>query len=722
MVQTRLAFLWHQHQPVYRDALTGAYTMPWVRLHAIGAYIGMPLILREFPEVKATINLVPCLIRQIQDYAAGRAEDALLRVTRIPAADLSAADRQWLLHNGFPGDAARLIRPQPRYAELYDKCRRLRAADRGMDGFTDEEVRDLQVWSTLAWFHPILAETDPVLRVLTAKGRDFSEDDKAVMLRKQSEAIGRVIPLHRELLEAGQIEISTTPFYHPILPLLVDMEVARTHGHKMPAVRADLSEDARTQVRRAVEWHREVFGTQPAGMWPAEGAVCEEMLSVLAEFGASWIVTDSEILARSTDAPEDAAKRGDSEFGAHLCQPWLPPGDRAGPVLFFRDHELSDAVGFAYHKRAPDEAAADFVARVTAAGERSGLPSPVASVALDGENPWENYANGGLDFLRAVYGAIQSNEAIRTTTFSEYLSEQHPAPRLSRLFPGSWIAHDFALWIGSAEDRLAWEYLARVRRDLVSAIGPPRWDEPNDAHRRAWEQIYIAEGSDWFWWYGEERSSGQDAEFDALFRAHLAAAYECLGRSAPGFLARSIPRSRGRPHGTGPRWLLDVTVDGRATHYFEWEGAGRYNTGCAGCAAGRLLREVHFGFDAQTFFLRVDAAGAFRDVVPAEGRFRVCFSGPREIALETGAVAADQPKFEVRDAAGNRVVTRGSLAFGEVMELACPLADLAAEPEAAMEFYVALLLEDEVIERVPEQGAISVVAPPSNFEKVMWQV
>ena len=206
MEPVHLAFLWHQHQPFYKNLVTGRYILPWVRLHAIKDYIGMLLVLEEFPPVKAAINLVPSLVAQIQDYASGAAEDDALRLTKKPADELDDADRRYLLENFFLCNADCIIRPFPRFAELLEQRNALRANPASAAGLlSPASLRDLQVWGTLAWFHPLVVENNPTLKALRGKGRDFTENDKAAMLAEQLAVIRRVIPLHKQLAAAGQI-------------------------------------------------------------------------------------------------------------------------------------------------------------------------------------------------------------------------------------------------------------------------------------------------------------------------------------------------------------------------------------------------------------------------------------------------------------------------------------------------------------------------------------
>ena len=555
MPPIHLAFLWHQHQPLYKDLLKGRYVLPWVRLHAIKDYIGMLLVLKEFsPEkIRCTINLVPSLIIQIQEYAAGVARDDALTLTRKPAEELDESERRYVLEHMFVGNPDRLIRLFPRYDQLFQMRNKAREhPDQAPNLFSANTLRDIQVWATLAWFHPLVVESDDVLKELRNKGKDFTEEDKAAMLERQDDVLRRVLPLHRELAESGQIEISTTPFYHPILPLLCNMESAREAmpDVPMPERRADFRADAEVQVRRAIELHRRVFKQSPTGMWPAEGSVGMDMLPILKGRGLRWIATDEQILARSMQV--DLSRDGGAILNSPdaLYQPYALPGEGDPSAIVFRDRALSDAIGFEYHHGDPVAGAQNLVGRLLESARRCSDGPHLVSIILDGENPWDYYEQAGLTFLRELYSQLSRTEEIVTTRLTDYLAEYPPSVQLPRLAAGSWIDANFAIWIGENEDRAAWAMVAGARDALTRRMAQqPPLDEKVAAE--AWEQIYIAEGSDWFWWFGESRTSEQDCLFDDLFRRHLANVYHLIGEPRPAPLDRPVGKAPSESAQTG---------------------------------------------------------------------------------------------------------------------------------------------------------------------------
>ncbi|MDP3716877.1 MAG: glycoside hydrolase family 57 protein [Acidobacteriota bacterium] len=588
-----LALLWHMHQPFYEDLATGEHILPWVRLHAIKDYWGMVALMGEFPGVRATFNLVPSLVVQVQAFAEDRASDRHLAAGLKPAEALTADEAGWLVANGFHAPYGRMIAPYPRYAELH--AARLAGA-----AFTPADLRDLQVWHKLAWIDPDWLARDPRLVELIARDRDYTEADKVALRQIELELLRLVVPAYREAGERGQVELACSPFYHPILPLLHDSDVGLgTHpGAGRPRTRFARPDDARTQIERALAFHADTFGRRPAGMWPSEGSVSDAAVALLAESGVTWIATDEDILARSLGValPRD-------EFGHALRPEILYRPYRlgaAGPVALFRDHALSDRIGFHYQSWDAGAAAADFVDRVRTAGHRfaaaTGGEVGTVSVILDGENAWEHYPGGGRPFLRALYSALAAAGDIRTVTMAEAASG--PAVPLASVHAGSWINADFYIWMGHRDDHRAWSQLAEARDTFDRHAGGVAADRRD----QAFEELLIAEGSDWFWWYGDDHSSDHDQEFDELFRLHLRNAYAALGVPVPDELYVSNI-STGAATELSPAGVVSVRLDGRATSYLEWAGASRPSlVRPAGAmhevAAASPITELLVGFDA----------------------------------------------------------------------------------------------------------------------------
>ena len=729
MPKVSLALMWHQHQPYYPDDVAGENPMPWVRLHGTKDYLGMAMHLDEVPEFRCTINLVPSLIVQIQAYVEG-ASDKHLRVSRTPADGLSHDDALYLLDHFFMANHDAMIRPYPRYQELYlQRGLGIDPAEKALPRFRERDLRDLQVWSNLTWMHPLLFETDRELAEFRDKGRRYSEDDKNWLLDKQRDLLATILPLHRKLAERGQVELTTTPFYHPILPLLFDKRLAREAmpDVNLPAYRDGYPEDAEVHVRRAVEQHAEVFGERPRGMWPSEGSVCQPMLPLLARHGIEWIATDEEILAGSLNGKVGRDGRGHVRHPELLYRPWKVSEAGSELAIVFRDHSMSDQVGFHYQRSPGQVAAADFLGKLHGIGDACRQnPATLVPVILDGENCWEYYPDGGVSFLRSLYQGAVRDPRVKPSTVGEFLREHPPVDTLPRLFAGSWISHNFAIWVGHPEDNRAWDALHETRQFLARESETGR--HPQDVLARAWDEVYIAEGSDWFWWYGDDHSSALDALFDHLFRKHLRNVYSLLGADPPGSLY--APISQGAPHKPvhdAPTSFLHVKVDGRST-YFEWINAAHYacgsERGTMALVSKGLLQSVRFGFGPDRLLVRVDTEGGpASDRLAGVGRLRVGFVDPADWEIVVDDPSGPRPEGVLKhhgepsgDASAVEVAT------GKILELAVPFGRLGLKAGDPVKFYVELIADDASLDRAPREGIFELTAPSPDFERVMWQV
>src|SRR6202171_3726689 len=475
MPALRLILLWHQHQPYYKDLVSGEYRLPWVRLHALKDYYGMVKLLDEFPNVHQNFNIVPSLMVQIQDYVAGTAQDPFLRVAAKPAKDLTLAERQFALQYLFQANPANVIGRYPRYRELWERFLEHKALpERAEKYFQPQDFTDLQALSQIAWFDEFFLE-DAAMAALAQKGRQYSLDDQRFVIAHEREVLGKVLPAYAAAAKEGSIEISTTPFYHPILPLICDTNVGAVSspGLPLPQNRFRHPEDAREQLRRGLDLHETVFGLRPQGVWPSEGSVSEEALTIAHQLGVQWMATDEGVLGRSLgiNFSRDGHGRLSSDLAQRLYTIYRYENADARMNLLFRDHTLSDLIGFVYSGMPPQDAANNLIHKIKESAQSliANGQDAVVPIILDGENAWEYYPHSGREFLRRFYDSLQSDPGIQAVTMTEVIARHKNVSPLKSLVPGSWINANFNVWIGAPEDNKAWDYLYHARNFYAQA-------------------------------------------------------------------------------------------------------------------------------------------------------------------------------------------------------------------------------------------------------------
>ena len=726
MKTSRVCFLWHMHQPYYTDPVAGFASMPWVRLHATKAYYDMAWILERFPSIQATFNFTPSLLLQLRELSSGSVGDLFLHYAQRPAADLAPSEQAFIVRHFFAANWGTMVRPFPRYHELLVK-RGLDVTRQPLDRlaaqFTTQELLDLQVWHNLTWFGYGTVARHPRLNELREKGRGFTEEEKQEVLALQQQAVSDIIPMYRRLAESGQIELTTSPFYHPILPLLIDTEFARRSRPEahLPS-RFQAPADAEAQIRTAVALHREVFGAAPNGLWPSEGSVCPELIPMLHQAGLKWTATDEGVLARSLEHWDRQAS---------LYQPYLtgPPGQDV--KIVFRDRELSDAFGFVYSKSTPESAVEDVMHRLRGIAAQPTGEQAMIPIILDGENPWEHYHDGGERFLACLYTELAKaspsmNDGVHLSadTISRAL-EAHPHPRrLHHLHSGSWINQDFKVWIGHAEDNRAWDLLKLTRDRLAEVTGTL---SPEQA-RGAWEELYAAEGSDWCWWFGDDFETDYKPEFDRLFRMHLRNVHARAGLPVPDALNEPLIGTRETRPFRLPVSLLTPTLDGRVSDFFDWHGAGTIDPAPplgAMWTSQKFFTGIYFGFSVDALFLRLDPGEAFAGetagltveshVATAQGGYKLAFpfTPPPETFTLYGT-ASGNGWTEIR--------RYGTISCRNILELAVPFKDLHLQAGQEFKLSVAVLQNGVEVERYPRQQAVCLTVPDDDYEATTWRV
>jgi len=675
----------------------------------------MVKLLEATPEVHVTFNLVPSLLDQIEACVRGEAVDGHQELSTKPAAELDEGERVaalrilCLAHPNLIGAIPRFAQIVERRGPRSDEASLREAAGR----LSVEEFRDLQVVAKLAWFDRGWQGSDPVIKGLLDKGRAFDEQDKLRLAERERALLEQVIPAYRQAAERGQVEISTSPYYHPILPLLCD---TRAHHEAHPGAplprRYCHPEDAADQVRRALDRHQSLFGRRPAGVWPSEGSVSEATVLELARAGVRWTASDESVLERSVERPLHRDSRGTAYPLELVYRPWVRRTSAGDVALLFRDRALSDLIGFSYAGVDPAHAAGDLLDRLRRIGERwrhAGIEGePLVGVMLDGENAWENFREGGRTFLGEVYRGIQSDPGLTAVTVSEGLAASSPR-EIPRVFAGSWINADFSVWIGHADDRRAWDLLKDARDALQAAEKDGR-----DGLESAKESFRSACASDWCWWYGDDRSSENDLEFDRLFRRHLQAVYAALGLPAPAALENTLITTRqvgvrqSRPTGA-----VQPVLDGEVTAPEEWVAAGVHRPPLTGAMhhGSQRVRALRFGVGAERLNVLVEAALPMAELL-ASADLALSFPGPQPLRYrfhrgDSGGVAILR---ETRSAMGwIPSPTGAAAAAGSVLEIGVPLAELQRAPGGAVEFRALVLENGTELERHPEAQPLSVV-------------
>ncbi|MBY0356606.1 MAG: hypothetical protein K2W82_01285 [Candidatus Obscuribacterales bacterium] len=541
-----VCFVWHMHQPLYKDRASDRYLMPWVRLHGIKDYLDMPLVLESFPAVKQTFNLVPSLLEQLEDYAKNNACDEQLLLTVKAESEYSDADKTTILTESFHANLDRQIKIHAPYHQFYMRKERLAKAGQKLSAmlekFSNQEYADMAAWFNLAWFDPLWIKRKPELAELIAQGKNFSQKQRQRIIEIQREIIAQTIPVYRSLMESGQIEITTSPYYHPILPLLIDSNVARLPDPytTLPERVYLQREDAQKQLEKGLALYENLFGRKAQGMWPSELAVSPAALELIAQAGINWVVLDEALLTKTTGLHIYRDEHGNLNNPEVLCQPYkLQIGEQEINILF-REVVTSNEIGFSYGGRPPEEAAQALYMRLKHIQQKlfNWEHEGVVTIALDGENCWETYEQDGHAFLNELYKRISSDTSLNVCTVSDYLTRNQVRETLHNIHCGSWINADYHIWIGDPLKNKAWDLLGETRQFLSSELKTSTYSA--DVEKRCWEEIYAAEGSDWFWWFGEPNSSASDHIFDEQFRIRLQNVYKFLGKEYPEHLAKPI--------------------------------------------------------------------------------------------------------------------------------------------------------------------------------------
>ncbi|MBD1888326.1 glycoside hydrolase [Coleofasciculus sp. FACHB-SPT9] len=737
-----ISFIWHQHQPLYKSRAVNQYRLPWVRLHGTKDYLDLVLLLARYPKLHQTVNLVPSLILQLEDYVAGTAMDPYLAAALTPEQQLSDEQKRFIIEHFFDANHHTLIDPHPRYGELYGQ-RQEKGEEWCWTNWNPQDYSDLLAWHNLAWIDPLFWD-DPEIEGWLKQGRNFTLSDRQRIFSKQREILSRIIPQHRQMQEAGQLEVSTTPYTHPILPLLNDTNSGRVAVPNMtlPKQRFQWAEDIPRHLQKAWDMYKDRFGQEPRGLWPSEQSVSPEILPYIAKQGYKWICSDEAVLGWSKKQFFHRDGAGNVYEPELLYQPYRLQTEFGDLAIVFRDHRLSDLIGFTYGAMEPRRAAADLVGHLEAIartlkhrqqGGGTALEQPwLVNIALDGENCWEHYHLDGKPFLEALYQTLSDHSELKLVTVSEFLDQFPPKATIpaEQLHSGSWVDGSFTTWIGDPAKNRAWDLLEDARKVLASH---PEATEENNPE--VWEALYAAEGSDWFWWFGEGHSSNQDAMFDQLFREHLCAIYQALNEPIPSNLRQPVEAHEARGDHR-PQGFIHPTIDGLGDEQ-DWDRAGRIDVGGSRGTMHKssAIQRLWYGVDHLNFYLRLDFQTGIQpgkgcppelhllwfypnqtmhnspiplENLPDEAPLNYLFHHHLGINLLTHTIefeeAGEHLKWHPR-------FSRAQVGLNKCLEVAVPWADLQIGPDFPLRMVAILADGERFSSYVPENALIPIDVP-----------
>ncbi len=650
MKALKIAILWHQHQPYYE--MGNEFVLPWVRFHGVKDYLDLVEILYEFPNIHQTFNLAPSLIMQIEEYVSGNTKDKIQILTEKPAKELNLEDKKSILKSFFICNYENMILSYQRYKELFDKSQK---NDSAINSMTDQDWLDLQVWYNLTWFGPINRENKAIRR-LFQKGKNFTEAEKLLLMSFTIETLSSIVPTLKKIYSLNQIEISVSPYYHPILPLLCDTNSAL---ESMPDLELNgltykHPESAQFHISSAINYYNSLFGFNPNGMWPSEGSLSDEVLNLMIQSGLLWTGSDEKLL-------ENTLKDRYFHLEKYFKRTYLSENGKIS--LFFRDHYLSDAIGFVYSRWNPFDAANDFINKlkkiridiINHYGEDA-LDFAVVPIILDGENCWEYYKNNGYDYLNNLYSLFTQSSELKTVKFSEVLAKDDFLEPITHIKAGSWINGNFSIWIGHKDDRIAWQALS----DAHNAVLEAKDNIDNESYDAALTEIHIAEGSDWFWWYGDEHTAENKADFDVMFRYHLSQAYKFIGAAVPDYLSYPLGKNGLIKQLVFPKGHISPKIDG-LIYESEWDNAGYYDAKASMSAmhkVGELIHRIWFGSDENYIYFRCDKTRKFE----SDDFILFSFKSPKKIDL-----TIRKNSFEINSNDGIKI-NHLSVAKNEIIE------------------------------------------------------
>ncbi len=600
----KLAFIWHFHQPLYQENFNSDFLMPWTRLHATKDYLDMLYRVDDYKNLRLNFNLSPVLVDSLLRYSQG-AHDIHSRLLISDVKELDYADKGFILNNFFDANYNHLILPRKHYTELYNK--RYSKDNITINDFTDEEYSDIMANFTLAWIDNKFLEIYPELKELSEKEIGYTLDDRIKIYEYSIKIIKDIIPKFKKSQEEGKIEISTNPYYHPVLPLLINShELFCPYKGNIPKDPSIMADDALAQTLKSLDRFEELFGKRPKGIWLSEHCVSQGTIEMLNNAGVDWTVTDIGILSNTIDKEFSRSFDGNIEDPFDLCIPYkIESSKNINTKIIFADSFVSSLVGFDYGNYNGQAAANDLYEKIkTLQSKLQNSPQKehILTIAMDGENCWETYENDGDLFLKTLYKLICDDKDLETVLVSDYIQKNKKFGEIETIASGSWINRNFDLWIGEPVKNIAWAYLNKARSDVIE------YAKDEKTFFEAIEEIYIAQGSDWFWWYGEPNDSGCDHIFDHLFRTHLKNAYRIIDKPSPSEFDIPLISIVGKPL-RRPKRLITPLITGKSTDAKEEDIADSgyiFLPDNPTFGGSKAIRGVYFCNDKENVYLRFD--------------------------------------------------------------------------------------------------------------------
>ena len=608
MKKLSIAFVWHMHQPNYGTPGDETLLMPWTRLNAVKTYLKMLTYLDKFPDLKLNFDISPVLLDAIDGYANKGFNDIHSNLTLTPVEDLTQDDMEFILNYFFNADYNNGIAKYPRFVDLYR--RRFEKEEIDVDDFSLSDYADIMTLFNLIWFDDEYLEEYPEIAEIAKKGKHYSNKHSETVIRVQREIIAKIIPTLKKYISENRAEVMTCPYYHPILPLINNMEAGKNSStrHPLPGNDIKMPETVRDQILKGIARTEEIFGVKPEGLWSPECCISKDVLKIMADCGIKWTVSDESVLSDAIGKEFVRDFKGFHENPFKLCQTYSLSVENGRDVkIIFRDTVIPNLISFEYPNYDAQTAANDLYEQIKVIHDKF-VNSPhqhhLLTIAMDGENAWSNFADGGNEFLTKLYGLITEDNTLETVRVCDYIKKVDYVQNIEAVSSGPWLSRDFRFWTAEPTKNIAWRYLYNVYEDFKRFTEEESY--PQETLNAAYDELLTAQGSDWFWWFGEPNDSGQDQLFDFLFREHLKSVYLYLNKTVPEHLENPLTTFSGKPSRI-PRGLISPSLNGKTDYEQEWK-----NAGCIDIPASPLVQEnklfnrIYFGCDYENLYLLFD--------------------------------------------------------------------------------------------------------------------